>query len=91
MHIQEQIFSTIDEDLTRWENQKTELTSLRDTENFNELFMRRLLDENPSKDIALDYYTFKYGEATCYSVLVSFVILYFFIGWGTLYYKSRNI
>eukprot|EP00347_Sterkiella_histriomuscorum_P011999 403370276 len=57
----------------------------------NELLLNRLLDQNPSKDFVLNYYTYTYGEGTCFAVLASFVVLFFIVGWISLYLKSRNI
>lgn len=57
----------------------------------NQLLMSRLLDLNPSKDIALEYYDFTYKESTCILVLIGYGVLYFLIGWVLLYIKSRKI
>ncbi|CDW71880.1 abc transporter family protein [Stylonychia lemnae] len=57
----------------------------------NEIQLRRLLDTNPAKDIALEYYTYTYGEGTCYAVLASFIVIFFLVGYAALYYKSRSI
>lgn len=57
----------------------------------NELLLRRLLDTNPSKEQTLEYYTYTYGEATCYAVLASFIVIFFLAGWIALYIKSRSI
>jgi hypothetical protein len=56
MQTQEKILSSEDEDFTKWGEQMTELTQLRDSENFNELFLRRKDIQNSKKKMR-DYLT----------------------------------
>jgi hypothetical protein len=41
MKVQVEINESVDLDFKRWTKQKEELKSLKDSENFNELFIRR--------------------------------------------------
>ncbi|CDW81949.1 UNKNOWN [Stylonychia lemnae] len=41
MHVQEEIVESIDKDYSKWDKQRQEFTQLLDSQNFNELFLRR--------------------------------------------------
>jgi hypothetical protein len=56
MNTQEKIISSEDEELSKWTEQMNELTQLRDSENFNELFLRRKDIQNSKKKMR-DYLT----------------------------------
>jgi hypothetical protein len=56
MHTQEKIIATEDEEFSKWTEQMNELTQLRDSENFSELFLRRKDIQNSKKKMR-DYLT----------------------------------
>jgi hypothetical protein len=56
MHTQEKIIATEDEEFSKWTEQMNELTQLRASENFSELFLRRKDIQNSKKKMR-DYLT----------------------------------
>ena len=55
-----------------------------------ELLLRRVLAGKAGGDMVLTMLGFTWGSATCVTLLVSFIILCFLMGWIVLIYETRN-
>ena len=55
-----------------------------------ELLFRKIIAEKEGGELVLAHLGYTWGNSTCFLLLITWIIVCFFVGWISLLYRTRN-